>query len=178
MAPAFTVTLLKRFLNAVIHGWSIAMTRDSLSRFNFPASAASLCLLALIIIIPGPSVQAQTAVGLRKTILAPSATELRIVSTEFKFSQSSKPVIAGRPVTIVLDNSQGETEHTIAMPALGLRIFARAGGVMKKDHVFEKPGEYEFVCDLPGHMEAGMKGRFSVIASDRREAKGRDAAKN
>jgi len=30
--------------------------------------------------------------------------------------------------------------------------------------VFEKPGEYEYSCDLPGHRDAGMKGTLIVRA--------------
>ncbi|MGH6856597.1 MAG: plastocyanin/azurin family copper-binding protein [Methylocella sp.] len=29
--------------------------------------------------------------------------------------------------------------------------------------MIEKPGEYEFICDLPGHREAGMKGTLIVV---------------
>ncbi|MGA8170603.1 MAG: cupredoxin domain-containing protein [Methylocystis sp.] len=93
---------------------------------------------------------------------SPTADELRIVSKEFAFSVPPTRVLAGRSVTIVLDNSQGETEHRLAFPALGLRLSANAGGVARRVYTFKRPGEYEFVCDLPGHLEAGMKGKLTV----------------
>jgi plastocyanin len=93
---------------------------------------------------------------------SPPADELRIVSKEFAFSLPPTRVVAGRPVTVVLDNSQGETEHQLVFPALGLRLFAKAGGVAKQIYAFKHPGEYEFVCDLPGHLDAGMKGKLTV----------------
>lgn len=124
-----------------------------------------------------PPVGAQPALRQIKQETGPAETELRIVSTEFSFSSLSKPLVAGRPVTIVFDNSQGETEHSIAAPALGLRLFARAGEVVKKIHTFDKKGEFEFVCDLPGHLEAGMKGKLSVIAGQDGQSKQFDAAK-
>jgi uncharacterized cupredoxin-like copper-binding protein len=46
-------------------------------------------------------------------------------------------------------------------------IFAlevEAGEIARKSIVFDKPGEYEFSCDLPGHREAGMKGTLIVGA--------------
>jgi|GEM_PF-1287326 plastocyanin len=92
----------------------------------------------------------------------PRADELRIVSKEFGFSVSPTRVVAGRPVTIILDNSHGETEHQLVFPALGPRLFAKAGDVAKQVYTFKRPGEYEFVCDLPGHLEAGMKGKLTV----------------
>jgi plastocyanin len=42
-----------------------------------------------------------------------------IASTDFKFVPATVRVIAGRPVTLVLDNSQAETEHGINLPAFG-----------------------------------------------------------
>jgi uncharacterized cupredoxin-like copper-binding protein len=121
----------------------------------------------LALAVSTSSAEAQTQVN-------PQCT---IASTEFKFSQPSTPIVAGRPVTIVLNNSEGETEHSIVVPALGLHILARAGEVVKKDYTFETPGEYEFVCDLPGHKEAGMKGKLSVITGDGGQAKGHGATK-
>jgi plastocyanin len=94
---------------------------------------------------------------------SPSAEEVRIISTEFAFSVSPARIPAGRAVTIVLDNSQGETEHQIEFPGLGLRMFAAAGSSAKQTFTFEKTGDYEFVCNLPGHLEAGMKNKLTVV---------------
>ena len=124
--------------------------------------------LPLALGVFSPLAGAQTQYSSRRPTSVPSgATEVCIIgSTEFKFSQQSAPVIAERPVTLVLDNSQWETEHQIFVPALGLRIVARAGEVVKQNYVFDKPGEYKFFCDLPGHREAGMEGKLSVKARD------------
>ena len=69
---------------------------------------------------------------------------------------------AGRSVTLVLDNSQAETEHGIKLPTFGFYRIARGGQVTRKTFIFDKPGEYDFMCDLPGHQEAGMKGKLIV----------------
>jgi plastocyanin len=61
---------------------------------------------------------------------------------------------------LVLDNSQAETEHGIKMPAFGFYLIAKGGQVTRKTFIFDKPGE--FMCDLPGHQEAGMKGKLTV----------------
>jgi uncharacterized cupredoxin-like copper-binding protein len=102
--------------------------------------------------------------------LAPAApgdaqpAEIKITSTEFKFVPAKISAVAGRPVTLVLDNSKAETEHGIFVEALGFRLNAKPGEIVRKTAVFDKPGEYEFSCDLPGHREAGMKGRLMVGA--------------
>jgi plastocyanin len=90
--------------------------------------------------------------------------EVRIVSTEFGYAPAKVMVIAGRAVTLVLDNSGAETEHDLVVSAYGFRMQARAGETARKSTVFEKPGEYEYSCDLPGHRDAGMKGTLIVRA--------------
>ncbi len=93
-----------------------------------------------------------------------NAGEVWIASTEFKFVPATVRVIEGNSVTLVLDNSQGETEHEVNVPAFGFNLIARGGQVTRKAFIFDKPGEYEFMCDLPGHQEAGMKGKLIVRA--------------
>jgi hypothetical protein len=61
--------------------------------------------------------------------------EVRIVSTEFRFSPATVLVAAGRMVTLVLDNSGAETEHGLFVPALGFRLQAKAGEI---GEIFEK----------------------------------------
>jgi len=103
------------------------------------------------IAVPGPLNETKTA-------------EVRIVSTEFGYAPAKVMVIAGRAVTLVLDNSGAETEHDLFVPAFGFRLRAKAGETARKSTVFEKPGEYEYSCDLPGHRDAGMKGTLIVRA--------------
>jgi uncharacterized cupredoxin-like copper-binding protein len=89
--------------------------------------------------------------------------EVRIVSTEFQYTPVQLRVAAGRKFTLVLDNSGAETEHDLFLPAFGFLLQAKAGEIARKNTVFEKPGEYGFICDLPGHRDAGMKGKLIVV---------------
>jgi plastocyanin len=88
--------------------------------------------------------------------------EIWIISTEFRYEPSVVRVVAGHPVMLLLDNSRGATEHGIVFPAFGKRLDARAGEITRTSFVFYAPGEYEMICDLPGHREAGMKGKLVV----------------
>jgi hypothetical protein len=58
-------------------------------------------------------------------------TEFRIVSTEFRYPPAKVWVKAGRPVTLVLDNSGAETEHGVMLPAFGFRLMAKAGEITR-----------------------------------------------
>ena len=74
-----------------------------------------------------------------------NAGEVWVASTEFKFVPATVRVIAGRSVTLVLDNSQAETENGINVPTFGLYLIARGGQVTRKTLIFDKPGNYEFM---------------------------------
>ncbi len=118
----------------------------------------AVAILALLAAARAQADRASTPSG------APQPVEIKIVSTEFKFVPAKLWVVAGRPVTLVLDNSKAETEHGIFIPAFGFRLAAKAGAIARKTAVFDKPGEYEFICDLPGHREMGMIGMMIVGA--------------
>jgi uncharacterized cupredoxin-like copper-binding protein len=92
----------------------------------------------------------------------PQPVEIKIVSTEFKFMPAKIRVQLGHAVTLVLDNSGAETEHGIVVPAFGLRMEVKAGEIVRRTIVFDTPGEFDFGCDLPGHSEAGMRGKLVV----------------
>jgi plastocyanin len=127
------------------------------SSFNFVMVLA----LPAIATLSAARVQAQETGSLgplNETKLA----EVSIVSTEFRFSPTTVLIAAGRAVTLILDNSGAETEHGFFLPALGFRLEAKAGQIVRKRTVFVKPGEYKFICDLPGHHEAGMNGTLIV----------------
>jgi plastocyanin len=127
------------------------------SPFSFMV-ALSLATVAV------PSVtmaQAQVAALAPSNEIKPA--EVRIVSTEFRFSPATVLVAAGRAVTLVLDNRGGETEHGLFVPGLGFRLQAKAGEIARKNILVEKPGKYDYDCDLPGHRDAGMTGTIIVL---------------
>ena len=127
------------------------------SLFSF-MMAFSLATVAL------PTVtMAQAQVAALKPSNETKPAEVRIVSTEFRFSPATVLVAAGRVVTLVLDNSGAETEHGLFVPGLGFRLQAKAGEIARKNILVEKPGKYVYNCDLPGHRDAGMTGTLIVV---------------
>jgi uncharacterized cupredoxin-like copper-binding protein len=125
------------------------------------ASASCQIVAAALVITTAGRAQAATRLGLPSEA---APVEIRIVSTEFKFMPAKIRVASGRAVTLILDNSGAETEHGIFVPAFRFHLQAEAGKVVQRTIVFDKPGEFDFLCDLPGHGEAGMKGTLTVGA--------------
>src|ERR1700736_800365 len=121
-------------------------------------------IMAFSLTVAIPSVtMAQAQVSALEPSNETKPAEVRIVSTEFRFSPATVLVAAGRAVTLVLDNRGAETEHGLFVPALGFRLQANDGERARKNILVEKPGKYDFTCDLPGHRDAGMMGTLIVV---------------
>jgi plastocyanin len=73
----------------------------------------------------------------RPEVPGSNAGEVWVASTEFKFIPATVRVVAGCSVTLVLDNSQAETEHGINLPAFGFNLMARGGQVIRKTFIFD-----------------------------------------
>ncbi|MCI0745971.1 MAG: cupredoxin domain-containing protein [Verrucomicrobia subdivision 3 bacterium] len=119
--------------------------------------------VAAIVLLPVVPAQAEESSS-RGLVNETKPSEIRIVSTEFKYAPSKVRIAVGRTATLVLDNSGAETEHGLYVPAFGFRLQAKAGEIARNTFIFDKPGQYDFICDLPGHREAGMKGTLTITA--------------
>ena len=94
------------------------------------------------------------------------STEIKISSTEFNYKPSRIKVKEGQEVILTLDNRQGAIEHDFVIKELGVHLAAKAGQVTSQNLVFKHPGDYEFICTLPGHHEFGMSGKLTVEPSN------------
>jgi uncharacterized cupredoxin-like copper-binding protein len=99
---------------------------------------------------------------------AGAGTEVKFVGTDLKFTPNKATGKVGQVYTIVLDN-KGLIEHDIAFPGLkgtssapDAKVLVKPGETGKMDVTFSEAGTYEFVCTIPGHKEAGMKGTMTI----------------
>jgi plastocyanin len=99
---------------------------------------------------------------------APPAAEVKVVATDLKFGAPTIQAKVGQPITVVLEN-KGVIEHDIAFPTLtadkpgaSLKAVAKAGQTATLDFTPTAKGSYEYICTIPGHKEAGMKGTIHV----------------
>jgi nitrite reductase (NO-forming) len=120
-------------------------------------------LIPIIIASRGQSnSQAQGPRPAQTTAAAPAS--VTITASEFKFSPTHLQASVGQKVTVTLNNT-GVVEHDITIPDVGFTLLARAGQTATGDLTFDKPGDYEFFCSIPGHKDAGMKGTLTVLDS-------------
>jgi uncharacterized cupredoxin-like copper-binding protein len=90
---------------------------------------------------------------------AGATTTVRVTMTEFKFALSRKSVPPGQVSFRVLN--KGTTVHDFKIKGKKTPIYAAGkGGTLKV--TFAKRGKYAFLCTVPGHASAGMKGVLTV----------------
>ena len=92
----------------------------------------------------------------------PSATStgITVTASEFKFVLSKPTVPAGATVVFTVVN-KGKIAHDFQIA--GKKTLSVAPGKSAKLTVtFAKKGQFTYICTLPGHAGAGMKGAFAV----------------
>lgn len=106
------------------------------------------------------------------------------VEDEFNYSPSVLTVSAGQEVTIILNNTS-TLEHTFNVLKAGEEIEHVKEDVGDEEHLHEalifdmhevqpgesetasftapsEPGDYDIICVIPGHIDAGMVGTLRV----------------
>lgn len=118
------------------------------------SATASLGLLVLL-----------TAAACGGSTPAQPAGSTRVVMSEFKFEPSSISVPAGK-ATFFLVNSGSAPHNMVILGTDGKRVAASElvqGGASSTFSVADlRAGSYRFICDQPGHEQAGMKGTLTV----------------
>lgn len=106
-----------------------------------------------------------------------SSNAIDVTMTDFAFTPNSWTVTANTEVTLNIKND-GSVSHTwVLMSKAVTPPFSDAN---KADVIYTSPeiqpgqsqtvtftapgtaGDYEVVCDIPGHLEAGMEGKLTV----------------
>jgi uncharacterized cupredoxin-like copper-binding protein len=113
---------------------------------------------------------------------APTPTSADQVAITFHYSRFEPRVVsvpAGVPVRFTLRNDDPiEHEWIVGPPAVHAahrtgtepfhegrpdEVTVPAYAARETTLTFEQPGEYDFICHLPGHEAYGMSGRVSVL---------------
>jgi uncharacterized cupredoxin-like copper-binding protein len=87
-----------------------------------------------------------------------SATAVKVTASEFKFVLSTKTAKAGSVVFTVVN--KGKLAHDFKIG--GKKTPMLAPGKSGKVTVTLKAGKFPYICTVPGHAAAGMKGTFVV----------------
>ncbi len=99
------------------------------------------------------------ATAFAKTSAAPKPQTVTVTMTEFKFKLSKTKINTGTVVFTVVN--RGKIAHDFKINGKKTPVI-KPGKKATLKVVFKKKGTYAYVCDLPGHASAGMKGRLGV----------------
>jgi len=81
-----------------------------------------------------------------------------------QFAPASMTVRAGQPVELALRNG-GSIPHDFTLAegaSRPVKIEAQGGQTARGAFTIDTPGTYAFVCTVPGHAAAGMRGTITA----------------
>jgi uncharacterized cupredoxin-like copper-binding protein len=91
---------------------------------------------------------------------APAPQKVAVGMTEFKFTLVPKTVKRNVPVTFTVTN-KGAIGHDFKVAGKKTAVLS-AGKKATLKVTFKKAGKYAYLCTLPSHAAAGMKGTLTV----------------
>ena len=118
------------------------------------ATALAIALVALVSAIGLAATGAGAAPG-----AAAVTTKVTVAATEFKFKLSKTKVAKGTVVFTLVNRGKLPHDFKIAGKKTPL---VKPKKTAKVTVVFKKPGKYHYLCTVPGHAAAGMKGVLTV----------------
>jgi uncharacterized cupredoxin-like copper-binding protein len=118
----------------------------------------TIIVLAAIAIASLALVQLASAHADRST--AATTTAIQVKGGEFFFRLSTKSVSRPGKVTFVFKNI-GHVLHDFSIRGRKTPLI-QPGKTAKLVVSFTKKGKYGYLCTVPGHAQAGMKGTFTV----------------
>ena len=124
-----------------------------------------LLVAALLVLVAVPVAQAQTAHA------AATVTVIAGKPSEFKFKLSTTTFKHGAVTFKVTDSgalghdfsicTKATTKAATTCASKGTAVISPGGSATLK-FTFLKAGTYEYICKVPGHAAAGMKGLMKV----------------
>lgn len=93
---------------------------------------------------------------------ARAGTNTTIIAEQFSFQPATVEADAGEPITITFEN-RGSLSHNLSFTGLDVKTKTiQSGNAIEITLEPKSPGTYPFVCTVPGHEQAGMKGKLVV----------------
>lgn len=89
------------------------------------------------------------------------APTIEVEATDFAFQPDRLTIEADKTINLTLVN-QGRLVHDLSIPELNLHLVARPGETTATALTVTQPGEYQMLCTVPGHANAGMVGLVVV----------------
>jgi len=94
-------------------------------------------------------------------IKEPPALNVTLNALDIKWDTTNIDAVVGQTITITLVNT-GVLDHNLVIEELGIDVSISPGATEVITFVVTEPGTLDFICNEPGHFEAGMAGTITV----------------
>ncbi|MEK6857029.1 MAG: cupredoxin domain-containing protein, partial [Nanoarchaeota archaeon] len=144
--------------------WSIYFSYKLTQKYNkvlgntiITASILLISILWLFYFIPGPFNASLTP---ERHVLLEENQTLKITAFSMGFDPKIITVKKGQKVDLSIKNI--DIVHAFDIDEFGVHLALLNGKTTNASFVADKAGEFAFYCNVPGHTEAGMKGKLIV----------------
>jgi uncharacterized cupredoxin-like copper-binding protein len=120
--------------------------------------SCGLAMTAALLVVVAPPAGAATARDTKRT----TTTRLTVIAgkpSEFHFRLSKRTVHRGTVIFTVVNH--GRLSHDFKIHGKKTKLLSPGKSTTLRV-AFKKPGRYPYVCTVPGHAAAGMKGVLRV----------------
>ena len=117
-----------------------------------------LVALLTVAVLAALAVGLFAGVGSASSSSSAATTKITVAASEFKFVLTKKTVPHGTVVFVV--KNKGKVAHDFKIH--GKKTPLITAGASKTLKVVFKKGKYPYLCTVPGHAAAGMKGVLTV----------------
>lgn len=108
----------------------------------------------------GTPAPAPAAMGPPAPAAMAGGTTVNVIEKDFSFAFDTSMIPAGM-VTFNIVN-QGQAPHNLEFTTINKVSETSNAGQMTKFTVDLQPGDYPYICNIPGHAQLGMKGTLTV----------------
>ena len=91
----------------------------------------------------------------------PKTLEVQLSAEDIRWDISEITAKVGQTVEITIAND-GALDHNFVIEKLGIAIELSPGESKVATFVVTEAGELEFICNIPGHQDAGMVGTLTI----------------
>lgn len=91
----------------------------------------------------------------------PKSKDISLTAEDIVWDQNQIEFKVGETINLTLRND-GVLDHTFVAKELDLNVMLSPGEVVELSFVVTEAGSLSYICDIPGHEEAGMVGEFIV----------------
>lgn len=95
----------------------------------------------------------------------PPTKAVTLLAEDIEWSSNLIEAEPGQPIELTIRNV-GALDHNFVLEELGLDILLTPGESETITIQLAESGRYEFICDIPGHEEAGMVGELVIGAEN------------